>query len=135
ATTVTGYTVPIYGDTRVYLPNRPVTAVLQVRVNGVVVTGWTLIGGVLYHASGFGALGSFPPDVLAVDYTHGYTTVPDDVKKAVLKLAADEYDNPTRVQSESIDDYVVRYDPANKIDPGFESPETVAARYRGVVFA
>jgi hypothetical protein len=135
ATAVTGYTVTVRADMVIYLPNKHVTAVAAVRVNGVTVTGWTLANDVLYHPAGFGSIGSFPPDVLAVDYTHGYTSVPDDVKKAVLQMAAEAYDASARpVQSETIDDYTVRYERGMEMEPGDPWP-VVAARYRGVVFA
>lgn len=92
------------------LPFRPVTAVSQVRVNTVVVTGWTLVKNVLYTTAGFGTWGAFPPDKVEVDLTHGYTSVPDDVKAAVLETAAQAYVVPVgAVISESIDDYAVRY--------------------------
>jgi hypothetical protein len=43
-----------------------------------------------------------------IDYTHGFVSVPDDVKGAVLESAAAAYSSPdVTVKSESIDDYSV----------------------------
>lgn len=134
AAQTTTWTTTICADTRVFLPYKPVTAVSQVRVNGVVVTGWTLINGVLYSPTGFGSLGVFPPDVLAVDLTHGYTSVADDAKGAVLRMAGRQYEQPVSgVSMEQIDDYSVRYD--GKPIYVHEDPSVVVNRYRGVVFA
>lgn len=133
AQTVT-WTTEICADTRVFLPFRDVTAVSAVRVNGVTVTGWTLINGVLYQPVGFGSLGVFPPDVLAVDLTYGRTSVPDDAKKAVLQMAGQRYEAPlANVSMEQIDDFLVRYDGKPVI--ANEDPAVVIARYRGFVFA
>jgi hypothetical protein len=40
-----------------------------------------------------------------VTYSHGYTTIPDDVVSLVLDAASVLYDNPTGLRSLSIDDY------------------------------
>jgi hypothetical protein len=129
------YTRAAEGCYSIYLPAHPVTAVTQVRLNGVVVTSaWTLIGDVVYSSSAFGASNGFPPDKLEIDYTFGYTTVPDDVKGAVLKMAGRQYQQPTPgVSMEQIDDYVVRYD--GKPIYVSEDPTTVIARYRPVAVA
>jgi hypothetical protein len=120
--------------TNVILPFKPVTAIDEVRINGVAVTGWTLINSVLYRAAGFGSYSPSVPDLLEVDLTHGYTTVPDDVKLAVLEIASGMYSNPTSAVSERIDDYTVRYDPNYKIVPG-RPWRDVAAAYRGSLIA
>lgn len=96
--------------TRLVLPFDPVTAVSAVRINGVAVTGFTLIGNTLYRSAGFGTPRADPPDRLEVDLTHGYTAATDDVKAAVLDTAAQAYQIPVgAVVGESIDDYAVRY--------------------------
>jgi hypothetical protein len=134
ATTTTWSTLIKYYCTRVDLPFNPVTAVSAVRLNGVALTGSTLRQNALYRISGFGSGHAFPPDLLEVDLTYGYTTVFDDVKKAVLEIAAGMYSNPTTVQSESIDDYTVRYVPGTEITPG-RPWRDVAADYRGLILA
>lgn len=49
-------------------------------------------------------LGVWAPRV-QVTYSHGYTTIPDDVQSFVLDAAAVLYDNPTGLRSVTIDDY------------------------------
>jgi hypothetical protein len=135
--TTTTYSVPSTDGTanyRIYLPHTPVTAVSAVRINGTAVTDYERIGSVLYRLIGFGYRWAFPPDLVEVDYTHGYTTVPDDVKGAVLETAAQAYEIPVgAVVSESIDDYAVRY---ATTAGGLQLPQSaaaVAASYRGVL--
>lgn len=53
-------------------------------------------------------LGVWAPRV-RVTYSHGYTTIPDDVVAVVLDIAVQLYDNPEGVRSEQIDDYSVTY--------------------------
>lgn len=109
ATTVT-YTSVVDGCTVFELPYRPVTAVSAVRINSSTITGWVLRAGTLYRTAGFGYRYAWPPDQIDVDLTYGYTTVPDDVKGAVLETAAQAYATPVgSIVSETIDDYAVRY--------------------------
>jgi hypothetical protein len=49
-------------------------------------------------------LGVWTPRV-QVTYSHGYTTIPDDVLSCVLDAGSVLYDNPTALRSVSIDDY------------------------------
>jgi hypothetical protein len=133
ATTVT-YTTMVDGCTVLEPPYRPITAVSAVRVNTATITGWVLRAGVLYRTAGFGYRYAWPPDQIDVDLTYGYTTVPDDVKGAVLETAAQAYQVPvSAVVSEQIDDYAVRY-----VNSGGGLQLTDAARqlaltYRGVL--
>jgi hypothetical protein len=119
----------------IQIPYRPVTAVSQVRLNGSVITGWTLRHNALWRSAGFGTWSAFPPDLLEVDLTHGYTTVFDDVKLAVLEIAAGFYENPTGVASEQIDDYRVTYYTGTPIAPSGRPWREVAAGYRGIAVA
>jgi hypothetical protein len=134
ATTTTWSSI-VDGCTNLRLPFNDVTAVSAVRVNGVAITGWSLRIDVLYRAAGFGRYCMFPPDQADVDLTYGYTSVPDDVKLAVLEIAAGVYDHPTSEISEQIDDYTVRYDPSKKISPAGRPWQDVAASYRGLLIA
>ena len=94
----------------IILPFKPVVSVTAVRIAGAVVTDYTRIRHKLYRASGFGSTWSFPPDLVEVDLTYGFTTVPDDVKGAVLEAAAQAYQQPSSaVVAETIDDYRVAY--------------------------
>lgn len=94
---------------KLVLPFDPVSDVSEVRINGIAVSGWTLIGNALYRSAGFGSSVTEPPDLLEVDLTHGLASATDDVKAAVLETAAQAYASPeTGVVSEQIDDYAVR---------------------------
>ncbi len=120
----------------IILPFRPVIAVQAVHINGVTVTGYTLIRNVLYRPAGFGTPLASPPDAVAVDLTYGYTSVPDDVKAAVLDMAAQAYTVPVgAVISETIDDYAARY--ANAAGGMQLTPfaRDLAAFYRGTLAA
>lgn len=136
ATTVTWSTAWANGCTELRPPFRPITAVSAVRVNGVTVTGWVLRGDMLYRIAGFGYRYAYPPDQVDVDLTYGYTTVPDDVKGAVLETAAQAYDVPvSAVASESIDDYAVRYATAAGGMQLTASAQSLAEGYRGLLIA
>lgn len=121
---------------RLYLPHTPVIAVSAVRVNGVAVTDYTLVGNVLYRLVGWGFQWAFPPDVIEVDYTYGMTSVPDLVKGAVLETAGAIYMSPDiTVAEEAIDDYSVK---TALNTGGFSlspSAEKIADLYRGVLVA
>lgn len=94
---------------RIYLPRSPVTAVSEVRINGTVITDYTVVGNVLYRLIGLGFQWAFPPDVIEVDYTYGETVVPDLVKGVVLETAGAIYSSPDiTIAAEQIDDYSVK---------------------------
>lgn len=136
ATNVTWSTTDAGGCTELEPPYRPITAVSAVRVNGVAVTGWVLRAGVLYRTAGFGYRYGYPPDLVEVDLTHGDTSVPDDVKGAVLETAAQAYDVPvSALASESIDDYAVRYVTTGGGVQLTKSAADLAAGYRGPLVA
>jgi hypothetical protein len=125
-----------HGQTVLEPPYKPITAVAQVRVNGAVITGWSLVKGKLYRQTGFGVCGNFPPDEVAVDLTHGLTAATDDVKGAVLEMAAQAYEVPVgAVVSESIDDYAVRYATTGGGLQLTSSAAALAAGYRGPLVA
>jgi hypothetical protein len=106
--TAATYSQPGVNAFEIVLPFQPLIAVSAVRIKSVAVTDYTVIGPSVYRRLGFGNWWSFPPDLVEVDYTHGYTTVPDDVKGAVLESAGAAYMNPDiTTKSESIDDYSV----------------------------
>jgi glucan biosynthesis protein len=118
------------------LPFRPVIAVQAVRISGVTVNGYTLIRNILYRPAGFGFPFATPPDAVQVDLTYGFTAVPDDVKAAVLDMAAQAYTVPVgAVIAENIDDYAVRY--ANAAGGVQLTPfaRDLAAFYRGTLAA
>jgi hypothetical protein len=132
----TTYSQPGTNAYQIVLPNIPVIAVSAVRIAGVTVTDYTVIAGSVYRRLAFGNWWRFPPDLVEVDYTYGYTSVPDDVKGAVLETAGAAYMSPDiTVASEQIDDYVVK---SALRTGGFQLSEAaaaLAAYYAGVLVA
>jgi hypothetical protein len=134
--TTATYVDTVDGSTTVVLPYQQVTAVSEVRINGAVITGWSLRNGVLYRTAGFGYRHAFPPDEIAVDLTHGETAVPDDVKGAVLETAAQAYEVPVgAVIGETIDDYAIRYATTGGGLQLTPTAADLAAGYRGALIA
>jgi hypothetical protein len=110
ATTVT-YQTQGSSSSELILPFWPITSVTAVRIGGVTVTDYTRIGQILYRVTRWGGY-IYPPPLVEVDLTHGYTSPGDDVRGAVLESAAIAYDNPDpAVTSEAIDDYSVKTAP------------------------
>lgn len=141
STSVT-YSVPGDGRRRLRLPFWPIISVSALRVAGVTIapSEYTLIRDVLYRKTGtFGnpfRSNWFPPDPVDVDLSHGYTTVFDDVKAAVLETAATAYAQPVGgVVAEQIDDYRVQLAPNASGIRLTEYAKTVAASYRSVYIA
>jgi len=139
ATTVT-YQVIGQGYWQLYLPFRPIISIAQVRIINTsgtqIITDYVRIKTVLYRLIGFGVPGMFPPDLVEVDLTHGYATVPDDVKGVVLETAAAAYISPdiTTVE-ESIDDYSIKSSPFAGGMQLSASALALAELYRGTVAA
>lgn len=115
--TSTTYSQPGTNAFEIVLPFQPLIAVSAVRITTfgsapLTVTDFSVIGPAVYRRLGFGRWWAFPPDLVEIDYTHGYTVVPDDVKGAVLESAAMAYDNPDPgITAESIDDYSLKTNP------------------------
>lgn len=98
-----------HGDGDVYLPQRPVTAVASVvtRDRGAVATTTRTLNTefeVRGHRLRWVGLGAGWPYEVTVVYSHGYQTIPDDVKGATLALAAEIYTNPEGLASSALDD-------------------------------
>lgn len=129
ASTTATYTVEGTGQQIITLPRLPVIAVQSVTVDGVAVTDYSVVGATLYRLAGFGGATAVAPGVV-VTYTHGYTTVPDDVRGAVLEMAAQAYDNPTRQAREQIDDYAAQSAPGGGGVGLTPHAQRVAGRYR-----
>jgi hypothetical protein len=116
----------------VKLPQRPVTAVTTVTVDGedlVELDEYTWDG-----LSPYLTLEESPPvDVwtATVEYDAGYAAVPGLVKAVVLAVAARAYGNPHRVSSQSIDDYSVTY--ANDSAGLLPEEKRLLRRYRSSV--
>lgn len=89
-----------------WLPQRPVTAVASVELDGVAVTGWVRRGSRLIRTCPWAA--ACEEVELEVVYSHGYAA--DDerldlAKDYCLAYAAQGMSNPNGYQSEKIDDY------------------------------
>lgn len=100
-------------DTEIVLPQRPVTAVASVALDGTALTsdlyGWSE-NGRLWRTDG----GNFGGVLTAVTvtYTHGWAAAADDLNTAravTLQAASRAWDNPSAVQSESVGDYATVY--------------------------
>jgi hypothetical protein len=146
--TAATYQVEGRGQPVISLPNTPVVAVTAVRVGGVTLAAsdYTLVINNLYRVIGWGrAWGStmstapyvgFPPQLVEVDFTHGFASAGDDVKGAVLESAAVAYANPNAAAVlEQIDDYTIRTAPdaaGFRLTP---AAQLLAAEYRRGGFA
>lgn len=124
------------GQTVIVIPYHPVIAVSQVRIDGVVVSSsdYSLVGQNLYRLTGWGGR-TWHPQKVEVDLTYGHTDVPDDVKGAVLEMAAAGYGNPSLTTREQIDDYAVQYAVAAGGVGLTDHARKVANRYRFGGFA
>jgi len=130
---VTGDTTELMGttDSELWLPERPVTAVTSVEVDGEAVaegTGYKRFGPRLRRSCGWSD-DPHDPTTVTVVYDHGYPT--DDyrlgfARSVVLMLAAGAASGPG-VTSEGIDDYQVTYD---KMAARMEAAETLTAALR-----
>jgi hypothetical protein len=129
SSTAATYTVEGVGQRYISLPHYPIIAVQSVTVDGVATTDYTRIASTLYRIVGFGGVSAYAAAVV-VTYTYGYTAVPDDVKGAVLEMAAQAYANPERAVREQVDDYVVQRVPTAGGVGLTSYAATVAARYR-----
>lgn len=105
--------ITLLGDTGswLWLPQRPVTAVASVSLDGTPVTDWTRFGARLWRTAGWAAC-AYQPSTVAVVYSHGYA--PDDQKLqlargAVLAVVRDWAANPSAATSLKIDDYAETY--------------------------
>lgn len=116
-TTVTGEVALLAGcwGPRLELPERPVTAVTGVEVNGgtLAATEWWWPGkGYLLRGQAPTAGNLTAPTVCAdwggpdavieVTYSHGYSPIPDDVRAVCVAVATRAAENPTGARSETI---------------------------------
>lgn len=115
-------------DTRFRLPERPVTAVSVVSIGGTALTAddWYLQGDELVRTVGWGG----PSVEVSVTYTHGYATIPDDIKAVVLQSAVRAWSNPSGIAQESLEGYSITYARGNSGVVLFESEKAILDRYR-----
>ncbi|MBZ4319533.1 hypothetical protein [Streptomyces huiliensis] len=86
------------------LPQRPVITVDAVRAGSVLdpVSGWTLVRDRIRLPRSVGG-------PVVVTYTHGYATVPPDVRAVVLTLAGRVLNNPADLRQETVGGVSVTY--------------------------
>ena len=90
------------------LPQMPVTAVASVTVDGILLTEEIdyrvqLPAGIVTHLR---SRWTKPVDVV---YSHGYTTLPEDLKAICVEMSARAWTNPMGVLSEQIGNYSARW--------------------------
>ncbi len=101
--------IVLLGDTGSWLvlPQRPVTAVTSVTLDGAAVTDWVRFGARLFRRDGWAACASEPSTVEVV-CSHGYPPGAQELqlaRGACLSIIRDWYDNPSSTTSVKIDDY------------------------------
>lgn len=139
-------------DWELELPERPVTSATVTAVDGIALVegSYRLSGSKLIRPGGWcgpwglqsgnapsGLLQAWWWDVpsrVEVTYSHGFATIPDDVRMVCLQLAARLLQNPTGVAQETIGNYSVMYEARNAVGTaagGLTGAETVLlSRYR-----
>lgn len=102
-------------DSWLWLPQRPVTAISDVEIDGealTVDTDFKRFGSRLWRECGWAECWTEPSTITYV-YTHGYATGSQDLqlaRSAVLSLTRGVWDNPTGAVREAIDDYSVAFE-------------------------
>lgn len=87
---------------KVVLPQMPVRSVVSVEdEDGAPVTGWTLRGQTLLRDSW--------PEVVTVEYSHGFDVVPQVVRAVALACAARVVSNPSGARSVTVADVSTSY--------------------------
>src|SRR5690606_16609196 len=106
-------------DSWLDLPERPVTAVSSVAVDGGAVGDYRLFGARLWRSCGW-APSPLEPSTVTVAYSHGYATDAQELqlaRGAVLAVVRDWAANPTAATSLRIDDYAETYSaPAARLE-------------------
>ena len=92
------------GGDAIWLPTKLLTAVASVEVDGVLLTfgdhyRWKTSG----RLRRIGTRWSCQEQSVEINYTHGYSPVPDEVKGIALKLAGRFYNNPEELRAWSVD--------------------------------
>jgi len=114
------------------LPQLPVRSVSQVKLNGTVITDWSLRKQKLWRFSGWRTTIS-TPDQAIVTYAHGLLAGSQWLQTAkgyTLSLGALGWGNPSGASRERIDDYEVSYAEADaRMQMTKEMAESIAAEY------
>jgi hypothetical protein len=99
------------GDAGYYvdLPERPVSTVTTVEVNGTAYAAgvdYQVDGSRIWLADVTSSADDFAPvDTAEVTYTHGWAAIPDDVIAVTLSVSGRVYDNPRGMRMESVEGY------------------------------
>lgn len=120
------------------LPQRPVTAVTAVEIDGEAVTEgtgagqWDRFGARMWRDCGW-ATYAYRPSKVTGTYTHGYADNAQELQPArgiVLAMCAQAYENATGARSEAIDDYRVDWgEVAARMDVSKEAREDLRRTY------
>jgi len=136
------------------LPERPVTAVTSVTLGdtalvvdvdyvwdgkdglyrGTKVDGILSVNGPDWLVNGWGDWGG-PGAVVTIVYSHGFATIPNDIKGVCLALAARSLSSPDGVNSESVGSYSVSYSRTGGAVSLLSEEKALLDRYRRKVFA
>jgi hypothetical protein len=119
-TVLAGDEVTLMGTTESWLslPERPVTAVTSVTVDGGAVTDYTRFGARLWRESGW-STGAYRPTPVTVVYSHGYVDGDQELqfaRSATLAVASKMFTNPIGATGLSIDDYSEQYSQSTNSD-------------------
>lgn len=124
------------GEGRLFLPELPVVEVSSVEVDGTALTStqfsWETGGALSRGTTLWGSAATFPPVDVVVTYSHGYETIPSDIRLACMQLAATGFRGTEGVSSESIGTYAVSYSDAEGTD---EEALKLLDRYRVLTVA
>ena len=120
------------------LPNTPVTSVASVVGRGLgsstsvtytATTDYELVGNRLVWSRGWP--GGWA-QLVTVTYSHGYATVPGDVKDACLEVAAQLFRNPDGMTTAALGDFRAEWDNPTELGPALAA---VIRRYRRRVYS
>lgn len=151
--TSTAITIPGNYTERLDLPERPASAPTLVKLGDTTLTEdteyvfdgrWSLFRGTaavgLFVANlpesfltGYSDWGG-PQTPITITYTHGFATIPDDVKGVCLALAARSLQSPDGVNSESVGSYSVSYSRTGGAVSLLDEERALLDRYRVKVF-
>lgn len=102
---------PLSGE--LTLPERPVTAVTSITLDGVTLTGWSWNAATLVTLPGGWSTQSsvaYPGrGVLQITYSHGYGSVPPDVTAVCCSMVLRAMEAPTGLRSQSIGEWSETY--------------------------
>ncbi len=133
-TAVAGETVSLIGtpDSWFELPQRPVTAVTSVKLDGAVITDYKVFGNRLWRRCGWETCPGEPAPVEVV-YSHGYNEWDDQIEEAhgiALTLSAKLFGNVIGAAAMSIDDFRLQFAQANVGEIAGTIPKAVVQSLR-----